>query len=286
MRGYAVDRGRVDHDRQRARLNGGLERREVLFAQFAQRHVCRCAVLTRVGHAVGHEVLGTRRDMTGVDVVGVVALIAQHHLARHFGRQIGILAEALPHARPCGLAAEIHSRRIGPGDVARPDFVGRLLGHVAHHRAVERRRSVDLLREQGRAVRIRSAVNGVDAVERRQPRIAYRDLVDTLDDRVPLLGRERLAGGVEHRTDLVLLHYLLQGLFVQHEGLVAGDTADAVAEHVDTDLGHLTYLLFERHLRKDLFDLSFDARIAGDSRASLPGLRRHRRCCNHCGHKQ
>ena len=135
-RGHAVVVVERSHQRQRARLDGRLEGRQVDVAQLVFRQEGAVVVAPALGGAVAHEVLDARRHRGRVPLR---ALVAAHHGLAHPGVQPGVLAAAFRHAAPAGVAGDVEHRREGPADALRRRLDGGHAGALLHQRRVEGR---------------------------------------------------------------------------------------------------------------------------------------------------
>ena len=194
-------------------------------------------------------------------MVGVVALIAEHGLTRHLTAEIDILAIALPHTAPQGLAPEVHDGGIHPRNEAGTALVGSYLTHTPRDVAVERGSLAHLLREERRAPGVGRAVDLVDAIDLRHLRAGlHRDLVEPTDKRAPYLGPlSHALGHVQDAAHMVLLKDLAQRLFVQRELGFLG-----IGYYVDGELTHLPDLLVEREFAQCFLHLCLHVGIDGD----------------------
>src|SRR4051812_21581932 len=80
-------------------------------------------------------------------------------------RQIRVLAERLPEARPEGLAANVQDGRETPQDSGGARLTGCDLGPALHQFGIPGRGHTDLLRKERRALHVVRAVNGINAVK-------------------------------------------------------------------------------------------------------------------------
>ena len=107
---HAVDGVERAHERVRARVDRGLEGRQVEVPEPLERHVGGAVVAPRVGLAVGGEVLDARDHLVGSAVV--VALGAPNPRRGHDRVQVRILARRLGDAAPARLVREIDHRAV------------------------------------------------------------------------------------------------------------------------------------------------------------------------------
>ena len=255
---HAVVHARVHHQRECASAHSFEERGEIFFAHVDVRHRRRGAVLAAHGHAVSHIVLSARCYVELVDVVRVVALETLHSLDSHLSIYVAVLAEALPHARPARVAAEVHHRRVGPRNAAGAGFVSRNLASAAHELAVERSRHVDALRKQRAVEGVGGAVNLVDAVDARNAYFFHRLVLNLAYHVGPnLLFLCHVERHVENRAYLVFANHRVEHSLAE----LQRSGALVVGEHVDGDFAHLTDFFVERHLLHDCVDFLFDCRI-------------------------
>ena len=167
----------------------------------------------------------------------------------------GDLAEALVGAPPALVARDREAGRevpvdAGAGDLARGDARGGL-----DDRGIARAAHADVVREDRRALDRAVAVDGVDAVEHRDPeprrqRLALVAIVH-LDPGGGLVGLGQRIGARQHRAEQEVVNFL------------------AVLERFHVGLGHLADLFVQRHLRQQRLDVGRrQARLArgGDVR--------------------
>ena len=222
-----VERG---HQRQRARLDGRLEGRQVDVAQLVFRQEGAVVVAPALGGAVTHEVLDAGRHRGRVPLR---ALVAAHHGLAHPGVQPGVFAAAFRHAAPAGVAGDVEHRREGPADALRRRLDGGHAGALLHQRRVE-----------GRGEAQRDRENRMETVDHvashqqgdREPRLFHRDALQLIDP-----GRVH---HVEDGPDLPAAHRF---------GIV-------VHAAVGRDLVHLADLLGQGHLREDLLHAALHLR--------------------------
>ncbi len=127
--GHAADRVERAHHGVRARVDRGLERRQVEVVQPLVRHVGRVVVAAALGLAVGAVVLDARDDLVRLAVVA--ALRGLHARGREHGVQVRVLAAGLGDPAPARLVRDVDHRAVDlldadRGGLARADaLVGR-----------------------------------------------------------------------------------------------------------------------------------------------------------------
>ena len=92
--------------------------------------------------------LGARSDIVWSDMVRILALHSAYFRHRHFRIHVCIFTEALPHARPGRITAEVHGRREGPWHIGGAALVCRNLTHVVGVVTVECRGDRYFLRKK------------------------------------------------------------------------------------------------------------------------------------------
>ena len=262
MNGHAVDGCRVDHHGQRTGKGSGLEGLEILLAQHLRRQVRRGTVLTRPGSTIGKIVLRARSYMILVDMVGIVALITLDFCFHHTAVHDGILAEALPHAGPAGITAQVHHGVVHPRTVARTTLVCRYLCTCTCQFRVERCTDVDRLGEQRTTGRIGHAVVVVQSVDIGNAEVFHRLLLNEWYPLLPLFhaggtGTGGIQDGahlpfrdqrVEHH--LVQLPHPLRITFIDIYGVAAQLVNDLLVRHLQhgVDVRLWTSVLLQHRL--------------------------------------
>ena len=107
---HAVDRVERAHDGVRARVDGGLERRQIEVPQPLLGHVGRVVVTAALGLAVGGEVLGAGDELVGRAVVGSLDRLDAR--GREHRVQVGILARGLGDPAPARFVRDVDHRGV------------------------------------------------------------------------------------------------------------------------------------------------------------------------------
>ena len=222
-RRQAVKRVVGRHDRPRAGGKGGLERREVAFAEPTLVAVDGVAVAPALAD-VRHEVLGCRDDAR--------ALERRHEGARHLRGEVWVFAVRLLHAPPSHVVREVDDGREHLADAAAARLEGDGRGHAGHQITIEGGRERDRLRKDRRAV-ARQTVHGL--VERNDRDVKARPLDEAPLDEVDAhrVLERRVTGALGFRRDLQPEHAAR---------VVVGRVVEIARDHVE-----LPELLLERH---------------------------------------
>ena len=189
MQGYAIDRGRIYHHRQRTGKGCSLEGLEIFLADHQRREIGRCTILTSPGGTIGEVVLCAGTYVILVDMIVVITLISSDLCHHHFGVHDGVLTETLIHTRPTGIATQIHHWVIHPRTVGCTTLVSRNLCTSASQFWIKRGTQVDRLREEGTTYSIGHTVVVIQTVDIGDAQILHRLLLNLRDPLLPLLHR-------------------------------------------------------------------------------------------------
>ena len=225
--GHAANLVEGAHHREATFVERGLERRQVHFAQRALGDVDRVVVASAFCSAVGHEVLGARRDRLFVG--DVLALESAHAGAGHLAPQEDVLSGALGDSTPARIARDVDHGGERPVDTGGGCFAPPDTSGVFDAREVEARRLGERNGERGLV-----AVDDVVPEDDRDPeaRLFLRD---------GLVARDVFGiGDVEQRAN-----------FAAPDQLVV-----VLVDRVE--LRHLTDLLVEGHLGEERTDALLD----------------------------
>ena len=242
--GDAADGVERAHRGVRARVDRGLERRQVEVAQPLLGHVGRVVLTAALGLAVGGEVLDARDDLVGRRVV--VALGGLDARGREDGAEVRVLAGGLGDAAPARLVGDVDHRAVDLLDADRRRLArgDRVVG--GGHRRVEAARGAQRHGED-RAVAVDRVVGEEDRDV--QPRLLHRDVLEVVDLR-----------RVDEAEDPA------------HAGLRVGVGDLPVGEQLQ-----LLELLADRHLAEQTIDLALDAAVgarAAPAPSALSSLER------------
>ena len=201
--------------------------------------------------------LCTGRDVVWSHMVRVITLHTFDLSHSHLRIDIGILAEAFPHAWPFRIAAKIHCWREGPRDVCRTALVRCHLTHVVCVVTVECSCDIDFLRKECSACHICHSVYVVKSVECRDSACLDGDAVDLCNELIiTLRGLSYVTRSIEHRTYLI----------VSERYFSCFCDLDAICNGCCVELGHLTSLFLECHAFEHFLDLCLDVLVLRNCR--------------------
>ena len=250
--GDAADGVERAHHGVGARVDRGLERRQVEVAQPLLGHVGRVVLTAALGLAVRREVLDAGDDLVGRRVVAALRRLDAR--GGEDGAEIGVLAGGLGDAAPARLVGDVDHRAVDLLDADGRRLAGADGVVGGGHRRVEAARRAQRDRED-RAVAVDRVVGEEDRDV--QPRLLDRDVLEVVD--------LRRIDEAEDRADALLR-------------VRVGDLP--VGEQLD-----LLQLLVGGHLAQQVVDPALDAAVGGLSRRLQRGLvrrprRRHHGACD------
>ena len=263
--GNAVDGGRVHHGGEGAGAEALQEGSEELLAEIVLCNDGRGAVLAGNRNAVTHEVLDGDGGILQADMIGVGALDGQGFLAGHLGLQVGIFTEALPDARPAGVAAQVHHRGEHPRHLGGTGLISHGTAHQAGIFPVEGGRQVYFLRIERTVREVRGTVNHVQAIDAGNADGFHALFLNLAHHGGRLLAR--MGGVVHHIEDGA--HLILADNLVQL-GRIDG-LAGLVFQYGNVKLDQLAGLFFQGHPLEDLFHLGFYRLVCRDCLTAVVG---------------
>ena len=205
MQGYAIDRGRIYHHRQRTGESCSLEGLEIFLADHQRVEIGWCTILTSPGGTIGKVVLRAGTYVILVDMIVVITLITSDLCHHHLSVYNGILTETLIHTRPARIATQIHHRVKHPGTVGCTTLISRNLRTSTSQFWIKRSTEVDRLREKGSTLRISHTVVVIQTIDIRDAQILHRLLLNLRDPLLPLLHRSGTGTwGIQDRAHLPL----------------------------------------------------------------------------------